>query len=270
MRLLEPKTVLVGFFAFSFLLLGNVPSAQATHRSCSVEAYDFYWSGQIAGFIVNGRFSYKENDVADNGIVREDDLLSFDVSFFDPQGNLLRTYRDNHDPDRYPTFNFAFDSLTKEILQDGTWSVDDDNRRFRNGFLMGEGSPDLRGQPGTQVGLAFWSRPGDDKVPHLHVDDWDLDNGVLGAGEFGFPIGFSSHEDVSFLYKTTQNRIDTGRVGTAYFDADNGVNNLATDVEAFGPRIKVVAAKKSPKELRAYLRCRSGRWSRGRDHDDDD
>ena len=270
MRLFAPNKVFAGFFAFLFLIAGQVPAAQAVDRdddrdrarSCSVAAYEFYWSGQIAGFIVNGRFSYDEDKVAANGIVREEDLLSFDVSFYDPQGNLLRTYEDNHDESLYPTFNFAFDTLTKQILQDGTWNVDDDNRRFRNGFLMGEGNPDLRGQPGSQVGLAFWSRPRDDTVPHLHIDDWDLDNGIPGAGEFGFPIGFSSHEDVAFLYRTTQNRVDTGRVGTAYFDEAAGVNNLASDFEAFGRQIRVVPAERSPRDLRAYLRCRTSSRSR--------
>lgn len=267
MRLFEPKRVFAGVFASLLLMGSQIPAAHADDddkdkdrdrsRLCSVAAYEFYWSGQFAGFIVNGRFSYNEDRVPDNGIVREEDLLSFDVSFYDPQGNLLRTYEDNHDKDRYPTFNFAFDTLTKEILQDGTWKVDDNNRRFRNGFLMGEGNPDFRGQPGVQVGLAFWTRPSDDKVPHLHVDDWDLDNGIRGAGEFGFPIGFSSHEDASFLYKTTQERVNTGKVGATYFDAANGVNELATDLEAFGPRVKVVPAKRSARDLRNYLkRCR--------------
>lgn len=227
-------------------------------RSCSVVSYEFFWGGQIAGFMVNGRFSYNEREVPDNGIVREEDLLLLDVSFYDPQGNLLRTYEDNQDRSLYPTVNFAFDTLTNQILQDGTWNVDDDDRRFRNGLLMGEGNPDLRGNPGSQLGLAFWSRPRDDTVPHLHVDDWDLNNGdPPGDGQFGFPIGFSSHEDVSFLYKTTQDRIDTGRVGRAYFDDTAGVNNLASDFEAFGPRMRVARARWSSRDVRAYLRCRA-------------
>lgn len=256
MRLLQLKRLLAGCFASLALLGVSTNAAQASHRACVVAAYEFYWGGQIAGFLVNGRFSFHKNGAADNGIIREDDLLSFRVSFFDPHGNHLRTYKNNHDKSLYPTFNFAFDTLTKEILQDGTWNVDDDNRRFRNGFLMGEGDPDLRGTPGSQIGLAFWSRPGDDKVPHLHVDDWDLENGAPGEGEFGFPIGFSSHEDVAFLTKTTQDRIDTGKVGTAYFDAENGVNELASDFGSFGNRIKVVPAKKNYNDFRAYRSCR--------------
>lgn len=264
MRFVEPIKILASVFALLFLMMGNIAAAHAGDRtrSCAITVYDFFWSGQIAGFIVKGRFAFDENSVPDNGIVREQDLLSIDVSFYDPQGNLLRTYEDNHDYALYPTFNFAFDTLTKQILQEGTWNVDDDELRLNNGFLMGEGDPDLRGEPGSQVGLAFWSRPRDGVTPHLHVDDWDLDPAVPGAGEFGFPIGFSSHEDVAFFYRTTQNRVDDGRVGTAYFDPSPGVNNLASDLEDVGQRIRVVLAEISPNELRKYRTCQSSN-SRG-------
>lgn len=47
---------------------------------------------------------------------------------------------------------------------------------------MGEGKPSLRTDVGSQTGVAFWPRPGDDKNPHLHVDDWNLDD--EGLGEF--------------------------------------------------------------------------------------
>merc|ERR1712060_932049 len=63
---------------------------------------------------------------------------------------------------------------------------------------------------------AFWSRPADNKTPHLHVDDW---NQPSGEGEFGYPIGYSSHEDASFLYQTTSDKIAGGKVGSAYGQA---------------------------------------------------
>ncbi len=237
MRFFESFKTSRAIFAFLFLTEGNILAAHAQDDECSVVTYEFYLSGQIAGFIVNGQFSYDDTQVPANGIIREEDLSSLDVSFYDPQEKLLRTYVDNHtqpvNEDGEPYLNFAFDTLTKKILQDGTYNVDDDDGRFRNGFVMGEGDPGRRGDdPPTQEGLAFWSRPGDDKVPHLHVDDW--------ADEFGYPIGFSTHEDVSFLYKTTQDRIDTGKVGDAYYQEDEDgnvqVNKLATDFEAFAGR----------------------------------
>ncbi|MEO1763138.1 MAG: hypothetical protein AAFR83_14435 [Cyanobacteria bacterium J06629_18] len=177
----------------------------------SILNYEFSWTGQIAEFMVKGEFSYDAAQSYEAGIVREEDLLSFDVSFFDPDGNLLRTYTDNQDLSRYPTFNFAFDTQTQEILQDGTWDVDDDINPERNGFMFGEGNPDLRGMEDAQSGLAFWTRPSDDKLPHLHVDDWN--------DELGFPIGYSTHEDVSFPTLTVADLIDNGKVGETYLES---------------------------------------------------
>ena len=178
----------IGVFSGEYDL--NVSLTPGSSEPIDEALFNFEWTGQIAGFSVEGQFSYDAAQSYEAGIVREEDLLDFDISFFDPDGNLLRTYTDNQDLSRYPTFNFAFDTQTQEILQDGTWNVDDDINLERNGFMFGEGNPDLRGVEGTQSGLAFWTRPSDDKLPHLHVDDWD--------DELGFPIGYSTHEDVSF------------------------------------------------------------------------
>ena len=170
------------------------------------------------------------------------------MSFYDPQGVHLRTYSDNHlrpvDSSGNPYVNFAFDTLSQELLQDGTFNVDDDIHRYRNGFVFGEGDPAMRTSPttgGVQSGLAFWSRPADNKTPHLHVDDW---NNATGAGEFGYPIGYSSHEDASFAYATTADKIDGGKVGAAYYETDAGGtvirNILASDVAAKGQAVRVV------------------------------
>lgn len=56
--------------------------------------FNFEWTGQIAGFGAEGQFSYNEDESIEDGIVREEDLTSFDISFYDPEGNLLRTYED--------------------------------------------------------------------------------------------------------------------------------------------------------------------------------
>jgi hypothetical protein len=228
----------------SILLASSVAMATAA----TTETFDFFWRGQFAGFIVNGQFSYNQADVPPNGIVREEHLLSLDVSFYDPQGVHLRTYSDNHlrpvDSSGNPYVNFAFDTLSQELLQDGTFNVDDDIHRYRNGFVFGEGDPAMRTSPttgGVQSGLAFWSRPADNKTPHLHVDDW---NDATGAGEFGYPIGYSSHEDASFAYATTADKIDGGKVGIAYYETDAGGtvirNILASDVAAKGQAVRVV------------------------------
>ncbi|EOD16467.1 hypothetical protein EMIHUDRAFT_245097 [Emiliania huxleyi CCMP1516] len=172
--------------ATAAVLVGHaarVASAVGADVVTTTETFDFFWRGQFAGFIVKGQFSYNQADVPPNGIVREEHLLSLDVSFYDPQGVHLRTYSDNHlrsvDSSGNPYVNFAFDTLSQELLQDGTFNVDDDIHRYRNGF-----------------------------TPHLHVDDW---NNATGAGEFGFPIGYSSHKDASFAYATTADKIEGGK-----------------------------------------------------------
>jgi len=205
--------------------------------ACEMMTWEFMWRGQIAGFMVRGKFCYCKEDIPANGVVREDNLQKLDVSFYDPVGVHLKTYEDNQGDE---FVNFAFNTNDEEILQEGTWNVDDDALFYRNGFNMGEGNPALKGQNGQQSGMAFWSRPADNKTPHLHVDDWNDEN---GDGFFGYPLGYSTHEDVSFPYSTTKERIETGKVGPFYYeqDADGNViqNNLNSDVDAVGQRLRV-------------------------------
>ena len=194
-----------------------------------IVTYNFDWTGQIAGFSVTGEFSYDASQFFEDDIVREENLESFDISFFDPEGNLLRTYEDNHLT--FPEFNFAFDTNTQEILQDGYFLAPD-------GFNTGEKTPVDDGFSG----LNFWSRPefnsqGQVPPPHLHIDDW--------ADEFGFPIGFSSHEDVAFLTRTTAELIETGRVGDTYVD------NPQAGLDELGPRITVSPPPNDPGSFQA-------------------
>ena len=182
-----------------------------------IVTYEFDWTGQIAGFSVEGEFSYDLAQTYEDGIVREENLESFDISFFDPDGNLLKTYEDNHLT--FPEFNFAFDTNTQEILQDGFFLGED-------GFNFGEKTPIGEGFSG----LNFWSRPelnsqGEVPPPHSHIDDW--------ADEFGFPVGFGSHEDVAFFTRTTGELVETGRVGETYVDG------LQDSLNEFGDRITV-------------------------------
>jgi hypothetical protein len=159
-------------------------------------SYSFSWTGQVAGTRVEGRFSYDHAKVDASGIVRKDAVSAFEVSFFGPDGKLLRTYRDNHKT--FPGFNFGFDTNSGKILQDGTYDAPD-------GINIGERT---EGENGQRSGLNFWSRPADDKPPHLHVDDWDY--------AFGMPVGYSTHRDVSFPGTTTQQLLDSGKVGEDY------------------------------------------------------
>mmetsp|Transcript_38298 Transcript_38298/g.86168 ORF Transcript_38298/g.86168 Transcript_38298/m.86168 type:complete len:282 (-) Transcript_38298:68-913(-) len=239
-----PKTIWPA--ALLFLCWTGGSAGAENHCGADTQEYEFFWRGQFAGFVVKGSFLFDAADVPANGIVREENLLKLDVSFYAPNGTLLRTYEDNHknptDDEGKPYLNFAFDVHAEEIFQDGTWNVDDNELKYRNGFMMGEGKPSQRKENGSQEGLAFWSRPSDDKTPHLHVDDW---NNQEGVGQYEFPIGFSSHEDASFHYQTTTQRIATGKVGEAYYQENNGtvvVNKLASDLDAFGQPLRVRAS----------------------------
>ena len=69
--------------------------------------FDFDWTGQVAGFQVSGSFGYDETQSYLDGIVRTDDLDFLNISFFAPDGTLLRTYADNH---LDPGVNFNFDT----------------------------------------------------------------------------------------------------------------------------------------------------------------
>ena len=162
--------------------------------------FNFDWTGQIAGFQVSGTFGYDETQSYLDGIVRTNDLDFLNISFFAPDGTLLRTYTDNH---LDPGVNFNFDTRTQEILQAGSYNESDGLNLGAPNFDRESGN-----DPSLASGLSFWSKPPRSSTPHLHIDDW--------ADEFGFPLGFSSHEDVSFPTITTQQLIDTNRVGAAY------------------------------------------------------
>ncbi|MEM9212789.1 MAG: SGNH/GDSL hydrolase family protein [Cyanobacteria bacterium P01_F01_bin.150] len=159
--------------------------------------FDFEWTGQIAGFSVEGTFSYDATQTFTDDIVREEDLLGFDISFFDPDGNLLRTYENNHLT--FSEFNFAFDINNQQILTDGIFTEPD-------GLNVGEKTAVGDGF----TGLNLWSKSKETSSSLIHVDDW--------SDEFGFPLGYSSHEDIAFLTLTTAELIETGKVGETYLD----------------------------------------------------
>ncbi|MEM0981536.1 MAG: PEP-CTERM sorting domain-containing protein, partial [Cyanobacteria bacterium P01_H01_bin.58] len=154
--------------------------------------FDISWTGQILGYSAEGRFSYDDTQTFANGIVRGDDLETFDIAFFDPQGNLIQEFEDNHLT--YPGFNFNFDTQTGEILQDGSFGEP-------NGIDIGEYTP-LFNDAGEFIGatgLNFWSAapltPDGEPVPHVHLTDF--------GDEFpDLPVGFGPHLDVAFFTRT--------------------------------------------------------------------
>ncbi|MEM9906744.1 MAG: PEP-CTERM sorting domain-containing protein [Cyanobacteria bacterium P01_D01_bin.44] len=205
--------------------------------------FNFDWTGQIAGFQVSGAFGYDETQSYVDGIVRTEDLDFLNISFFDPDGNLLRTYTDNH---LDPGVNFNFDTRTQALLQNGSFNEPDGLNLGAPNFDRDSGN-----DPSLAEGLSFWSKPPRSSTPHLHIDDW--------TDEFGFPLGFSSHEDVAFPPFTTQELIDTGRVGEAYLPP-NGQPVTALDERG---QFAQVTAVPEPASLLGLLAIGSGLLTTG-------
>ena len=223
--------------------LGGSVSRMAVVETTEPEitVLEFEANGQIAGFKATGQFSYDADRVDESGIVREEDLISFDISFFDPEDSLLRTYEDNHLT--FPEFNFAYDTNTGELLQDGEFMGEE-------GFNFGEK---------TAIGedefawFEFYSL-----VPLLIplakflLLIFTL---MIGNDEFGFPVAFSTHEDISFFTQTTQELIDTGRVGDAYSEV------IASDLNETGTENRSYSSKR----VRSTRRYRSDKLRRSLD-----
>ncbi len=184
------------FGALSSLVFWTESPAQAV-------TFQLSWTGQILGYRAEGSFSYDETKDYDNGIVRKDNLESFDIAFFDPEGNLIKEFIDNHLT--YPDFNFNFDTKTGTILQDGFFDEP-------NGIDIGEYVL-IDEANGLAEGLNFWSAApiGSDGVaiPHVHLTDWGND----------FPdleIGFGRHLDVAFFTRTTAELLDDPAAGDEF------------------------------------------------------
>jgi len=105
----------------SFKLISAIASATTalTFSLPAVSAtFDLNWQGQTLGYQAKGQFSYEDNAVPTDGIIRTDDLDTFDIAFFTPEGELLQSFDDNT---QTLGFNFNFDTATSEILQTGRW-----------------------------------------------------------------------------------------------------------------------------------------------------
>ncbi|MEL6555702.1 MAG: PEP-CTERM sorting domain-containing protein [Cyanobacteria bacterium J06621_11] len=199
--------------------------------------FNFDWTGQVAGFQVSGSFGYDETQSYSGGIVRTEDLDFLNISFFAPDGALLRTYADNH---LDPGVNFNFDTSSQELLQMGSYNEPDGLNLGALNFDRESGN-----DPSLAEGLSFWSKPPRSSTPHLHVDDW--------ADEFGFPIGFSSHEDVGFPTRTTQDLVDDGRVGEAYLPPNGEPATPLGEAGQFAQVTQVAASVPEPTSVLGLL-----------------
>lgn len=147
------------------------------------------WTGQTLGYSAEGSFSYDESMVPTDGIVRADDLTSFDIAFFTPDQVLMESFEDNHLTTE--GFNFNFDTTTGEILQTGLWDTP-------TGINIGG----VRGED-----LNFFSVPNpkadlfatDEPSPHVHLTDWGEEYPELPVG---FTRGARPHLDIAFFTRT--------------------------------------------------------------------
>ena len=160
-------------------------SASQSHAA----VYDLSWTGQFAGFSLDGRFAY-DTPSAD-GVVRKDDFTRFDFSLQDADGNFIASFADNHLENG---FNANFNPETQTLLQEGRW---DEGDGLSIGADRGEGLNIWSFDPGTA----------EDPNPHLHVTDWtkaftDYDK------QFG-PEGIS-HIDGAFFERTVFQIMGTG------------------------------------------------------------
>ena len=151
--------------------------------------FELSWTGQTLGYTAEGLFSFDDATIPGDGIIREEDLTSFEIAFFTPEDSLIEAFPDNHQTTA--GFNFNFDTATGEILQTGRWDEPD-------GISIG-------GVRGEQ--LNFFSVNDavadlfDDDVPspHVHLTDWGNDFPELPVG---FTRGTRPHLDIAFFTRT--------------------------------------------------------------------
>ncbi|MEL7227552.1 MAG: PEP-CTERM sorting domain-containing protein [Cyanobacteria bacterium J06576_12] len=171
-------------------------------QSASAVTFRTDWTGQVSGYRAEGTFSYDETQNYTDGIVRQEGLTDFDISFFDLDDNLIKTFEDNHLT--YSGFNFNFDTRTQEILQEGFFDEP-------NGIDIGEYTV-LLDDAGEQIGATgvnFWSAapaPGGEPIPHVHLTDY--------GDEFPDLVrGFGPHLDVAFFTRTRAQLLDDPSAG---------------------------------------------------------
>ena len=170
--------------------------------SASADTFRTDWTGQVSGYRAEGTFSYDETQNYTDGIVRQEGLTDFDISFFDLDDNLIKTFEDNHLT--YSGFNFNFDTRTQEILQEGFFDEP-------NGIDIGEYTV-LLDDAGEQIGATgvnFWAAapaPDGEPIPHVHLTDY--------GDEFPDLVrGFGPHLDVAFFTRTRAQLLDDPSAG---------------------------------------------------------
>lgn len=96
----------------SMATLINIPRADAA-------LFELSWTGN-QGYSATGKFSFDDSFLG--SIVTNDQLDSFDISFFNPGGNLLQNFTYDFS-DLSSSFNFNFDTVTNTVLQTGSFDT---------------------------------------------------------------------------------------------------------------------------------------------------
>ncbi|MEO1395905.1 MAG: PEP-CTERM sorting domain-containing protein [Cyanobacteria bacterium J06634_5] len=175
---------------FSFKLISAASSAAVLSVSMPAIAvtFDLSWQGQTLGYRAEGQFSYAEDAVPGDGIVRSGDVDALDIAFFTPQGELLKSFDNSV---QTPGFNFNFDTTTGEILQTGPW---DSPTGLNIGGVRTE-ALNMFSAPNPKANFFEDDAPS----PHVHLTDWGNDFPAL---PIGFSRGARPHLDIAFFTRT--------------------------------------------------------------------
>ncbi|MEL6385594.1 MAG: PEP-CTERM sorting domain-containing protein [Cyanobacteria bacterium J06626_18] len=194
MNVISAGAVHTGRFWGSLTTKGSVAIAAGTVVSLAVGSavkaatFDLNWTGQTLGYTAEGRFSFDDASIPGDGIIRADDITTFDIAFFTPEGMLMEAFADNQTTEG---FNFNFDTTTGEILQTGRWDTP-------TGINIGgvrEEQLNFFSVPNPKADLFEDDTPS----PHVHLTDWGNDYPDLSVG---FDRGTRPHLDVAFFNRT--------------------------------------------------------------------
>ena len=148
---------------------------------------DLSWTGQFAGFTLEGQLAFDPDATGEDGVVRADGFREFDWALFDAGGALIRAFEDDHLSEG---FNANYDTATGELLQAGRWDGPE-------GLNIG----DPRGEGLNLWSIAFPLEAPENFNPHLHVTDW-ADEFPQYPIRFGDALSGEGHIEGAFFERT--------------------------------------------------------------------
>lgn len=148
---------------------------------------DLAWTGQFAGFTLEGQLAFDEGASGEDGVVRSEGFTDFDWALLDAEGDLIRAFEDDHLSEG---FNANYDTATGELLQAGRWDGPE-------GLNLG----DPRGEGLNLWSIAFPLEAPENFNPHLHVTDW-ADEFPQYPIQFGDALSGEGHIEGAFFERT--------------------------------------------------------------------